>query len=741
MKRLKKISHLLSQFRLEVSNKAMKEDKRIMTIIGREIWLISKQPLFYILIAFLALLVITPIATYLYFVRDLSSKEKIINRNNEGVILLDRNGTPFFSFYDGRTKEIIEYENIPDDIKYAVVSVEDKDFYKHQGFSPTSVIRAVITNLEEQEIKIGGSTITQQLVKNALLTPERNFLRKYQELVLALEIDRRYSKDDILDMYLNTVYFGENAFGIQSASKAYFSKDASDLTLAESALLAAILPAPSAYSPISGNIDRAFQRQEVVLEEMVRQGYISEEEKGEALSEEIIFNPEESDLNIVAPHFALMVKQELIDKYGEQKVAGSGFIVTTTLDLPLQEYAEEAVQNQVARLRGNNASNGAVVVLDPHTGEIITLVGSHNWFNVENGKINMTLRPRQPGSSFKPIIYADAFDRKLITPATVLHDEETTFQGNYTPRNYDRRFRGDVLARFALANSLNVPAVEVMEKVGVPDGLEFSKRLGITTLREPVDYGLSFVLGSGEVPLIEMTSVYGVFAVGGELAERTTILNIKDKNGGEIFETNPSRRRVLGRGVSFQISSILSDNAARQETFGNSLTISRQAAVKTGTTEDYRDALTLGYTPQIVVGVWVGNNDNSPMDSVAGSLGAAPIWRQVIEQYLQGKPVERFVKPLNIDQQEVCRENGQRALDATSSAYMEYFLPGTVPRGICFGSEEGSTPTPSPTNEPTPTNQPEPTNTPKPTSTPQPIEQPLTPTPTDIPVTIPVPTV
>lgn len=646
----------LKRFVSHIRNRSREEHKNVFVVLVDEMKKNSAKILFYTFLAVLAILVITPIATYLYFVRDLSSKEKIINRNNAGVILLDRNGTPFFTFYNARTKTIVESDDIPESLKEAVIAVEDKDFYKHQGFSPTAVVRAVITNLEEQDIAIGGSTITQQLVKNALLTPDRNFLRKYQELFLALELDRRYDKDDILEMYLNTVYFGENAFGIEAAASNYFGKEPSDLTLAESALLAAVLPAPSAYSPISGDPDIAFKRQEIVLSEMVRQGYITQDEKDEALLEEIAFNPSESDLNIAAPHFALMVKDELIEKYGEQRVAGSGFIVTTTLDLPFQEYAEDVVANQVARLVTSDATNGAAVVIDPQTGEIISLVGSHDWFDEENGKINMALRARQPGSSFKPIVYADGFDRKLITPATELHDEQTTFPGNYKPKNYDNRFRGDILARFALAQSLNIPAVEVMEDVGVESVLEFAERMGITTLKEEADYGLSLVLGAGEVPLTEMTSAYGVFASGGDLAKRTTIVKIQDKNGRDVFEQKPNIRRVLGRGVSYQISSILSDNAARQPTFGNSLTISRPAAVKTGTTEDYRDALTIGYTPQVVVGVWVGNNDNSPMGSVAGSSGAAPVWRQLIERFLQGEPVEQFVKPSNLDGQEVCRE-------------------------------------------------------------------------------------
>lgn len=724
----------LKLFHKRVVEKSQRENKNVWTVGAKQAAISLRKPAKYFLIFCITSFILIPILTYLYFVRDLSSKEKIINRNNAGVILLDRSGEAFFTFYSARTKEPTNYDEIPQDLREAVIAVEDKNFYTHQGVSPTAVVRAVVTNIEEGELAIGGSTLTQQLVKNTLLSQDKNFLRKYQELILALELERRYSKEDILEMYLNTAYFGEDAFGIKSAANAYFGKKVEDLTLAESALLAGILQAPSALSPISGNTERAFERQKIVLSEMRKQGYITDEEYEEAINEEVAFNPQTEDINVVAPHFALMVKNQLIDEYGEQKVAQSGFIVTTTLDLDLQKYAEGVVLNQVTRLRANDATNGAAVVLDPKTGEIVALVGSHDWFDDENGKINMAIRPRQPGSSFKPIVYAAALNEKEITPATELKDEPVTF-GSYKPRNYDNKFRGEVLARFALANSLNIPALHVLERIGVKEAINFAENLGITTLDDKKDYGLAFVLGSAEVPLTEMTSAYGVFASGGELAERTTILKIQDKNKKEVFVHEPSLTRVLGRGVSFQISSILSDNSARQETFGNSLTISRPAAVKTGTTEEYKDALTIGYTPQVVVGVWVGNNDNTPMDSVAGSLGAAPIWRQLMENYLRGKTVERFIKPTNVDQQEVCKENGLKALSATSSAYIEYFLPGTVPKGNC--TEENITPSPESSPTPSPTNRPESTHTPTPTS------QQQNPTPTEAQTSpnLPIPTI
>ncbi len=690
---------------------------KMIKSIFHELWIISKKPLFSFLVATSILIVLIPLFTYLYFIRDLRSKEDIITRKNSGIILLDRNNKPFFSFYEAKTKNTITIDQIPDITKKAIISIEDKNFYKHSGFSIEGFARAILTNIEEESFSQGGSTITQQLVKNTLLSPEKSLLRKYQELVLALEIERRFSKEDILEMYLNTVYFGEGAFGIQDAAQAYFGKDAKNLTLAESALLAAILPAPSALSPLTGDAQRAFDRQELVLRLMEEQGYITRQERVAAEQEKIIFHPKRQEMNEQAPHFALMVKDELIKKYGEQRIARSGFRIKTTIDLDKQKYAQSVVSNQVKRLASNRATNAAAVAINPQTGEILLLVGSHNWFDEVNGKINMAISPRQPGSSFKPVVYAKAFEERAITPATVLEDKPITYPDGYKPKNYDGQFRGQVLARFALANSLNVPSIHVLEKIGIPSAIEMAKRMGITTLKNPSDYGLSLVLGSAEVPLIEMTSAFGVFANEGKLTTRTTILEIRDKKGKLVYSHTPETKLVLDPRIAFLISSILSDSIARSPTFGNALNISRPAAVKTGTTEDFKDALTIGYTPSLVIGVWVGNNDNTPMDSVAGSLGAAPIWRQLMENMLNGKPIEKFIPPTNILRVMVCKENGLRAETATSSAYMEFFLPGTVPTKACTDSfptptEIERTPTPTLTEELTPTETPTPTPSP-----------------------------
>lgn len=724
---------------MERVKNSIKQIKHLKQYVNWKLLHRLKKPLQIGIAVFLAFLILTPVVTYLIFVWDLGSKESIINRNNAGVVLLDRNETPFFTFYEGQERKITPLSEIPQSIKQAVIAVEDKDFYEHPGFSIPSMIRALITNIKEERLAYGASTITQQLVKNALLSPEKSFLRKYQELILAAEIDRRYSKDDILEMYLNTVYFGEGAIGVQNAAQTYFGTNAHQLTLAQSALLTGILPAPSALSPLSGDQQRAFEKQKIVLRKMQEQGYITVAQKTQAENETVTFNPVQKQINLTAPHFALMVKDELIKKYGESQVAGSGLKVKTTIDLSMQKFAETTLQNQITRLRYNKASNGAVVVIDPKSAEILALAGSANWYDEEFGKVNMALSPRQPGSAFKPIIYAKALEDKIITPASVINDTPRDFGGGYKPKNYDGSYREKVLARRALANSLNIPSVEIMEKVGVSNGVEMARRFGITTLDDPSRYGLSLVLGTAEVPLIEMTNAYAVFANGGKLYKPTAILEIRNKKNSVIYTHQPSAAKVIDESVAYLISSILSDNAARSEVFGHSLTISRPAAVKTGTTEDYRDALTLGYTPSLVIGVWIGNNDNTPMSAVAGAMGAAPIWKILMERYLKTTPVESFPQPFDVSSLMVCSDNGLVAKIATTSAYQEYFIRGTEPQMDCAIPTPTPSPAPTSTPEPTPTNEPE--EQPTPTDTPFPTPSlDLTPTPTQIPTATPIPT-
>lgn len=650
------------------------------------------QNLLFVFIVVLATVTFVSISTYVYFVQDLASKEIIMNRNDSGVTLLDRDDQSFFIFYQAKNKIFVPLPEIPIHAQHAVIAVEDKDFYTHPGFSIKAIIRSFILNIEKKDIVYGGSTITQQLVKNALLTSDKSFLRKYQEVILAEEIERRYTKNEILEMYLNSVYFGEGAFGIEEASQTYFGKKAINLTLAESSLLAGLLPSPSKLSPLNGNKDLAIFRQRHVLKEMLDEKYISKKEYLLTESEKLIFKPT-ININYKAPHFALMVRDILIEKFGEERISRSGFKVKTTIDMNWQEYAEKVVRDQVEKLKASNVTNGAAVVMDPKTGEIKAMVGSIDWYDNNFGKVNMATTPRQTGSAFKPVVYVTAFEKQIITPATILKDRPTTFGKNYSPQNYDRKFRGNVTARRALANSLNVPSVDVLSKVGVEQVIDVGKRLGITTLGDPSQYGLSLVLGTAEIKLLDLTSAYGVFANNGYKNNPVSILSITDKRGQTVFEYAPNPEFVLGPENTFLISSILSDNKTRSEVFGNVLDISKPASVKTGTTEDYKDSWTVGYTPSLAVGTWVGNNDNKPMDNIAGSLGAAPIWKSLMEKFLEKKQNEEFEKPPGVISLYICRDNGLPLKTGTSDL-KEYFVEGTVPSQYCI--PKAPTPTPIP---------------------------------------------
>lgn len=634
--------------------------------------------------SFVTIVSFISVFTYLAYAKDLISKETIMNKNNTGIVLLDRNNKPFFTFYSAQQKEFIPLNKIPVDVRNAVIAVEDKEFYKHKGFSIKSIIRSVFLDIKARGASYGGSTITQQLVKNVLLSSKRSILRKYQEIILAQEIERRYTKAEILEMYLNSVYFGEGSFGIQQAAKKYFGKNASDLSLAEATLLAGLLPAPSQYSPLSGNGEKALERQKFVLNEMVRQGYINDDQRRSALNTQLVYLKLKDDINSVGAHFALMVRDELLKKYGEEQISRSGFRVKTTLDLDWQKFAETTLYKQIDNLSSSNVTNGAAVVIDPKTGEVRVLVGSKDWYDSKYGKMNMANTPRSSGSAFKPIIYATALEERLITAATALHDQPTTFPGNYKPQDYDRKWRGIVLTRRALANSLNVPSVEVMQKIGVPAGLEMAKRLGITSLKDASNYGLSLVLGTGEVKLLELTNAYAVFANNGVKNNISLITSITDKQEHVIYNNKSSAKRVIEPAVAFIISSILSDAHTRAEVFGNVLDTSLNAAVKTGTGEDYKSALTIGYTPNLTVGVWLGNNDNAPMSTIAGSIGPAPVWRTLIEKFAEGLPTEPFNKPSSVIATGICSYNGLIASRGFSStAFNEYFITGTQPTQLC----------------------------------------------------------
>ncbi|KKR10131.1 MAG: hypothetical protein A3D24_05110 [Candidatus Blackburnbacteria bacterium RIFCSPHIGHO2_02_FULL_39_13] len=624
--------------------------------------------------------------TTIAYARDLATPEKIMNKKDVGLTLLDRDMKPYFTFYGAKNKNFIPIDQTPLNIRNAVIAIEDKDFYTHSGLSIKSIFRSAFSNLREGELAYGGSTLTQQLVKNTLLNNQKNFMRKFQEAVLAYEIEKKYNKEKILEMYLNSVYFGKSAYGIDEAAKSYFGKAPQELTLAEAAFLTGVLPTPSKFT--TPEVSGANGRRDLVLEKMYEQKYISLSELEEAKKFELAFSKNGNGLSFAAPHFAEMVRQQLVQEYGEEYIANSGFRVRTTIDLQRQDFAQKAVAQHVAKLRRSNATNGAAVVLDPKTGEILALVGSVDWSDNIFGKVNITTSLRQPGSSFKPVVYAGAFEQRIITPATVLKDEPITYKlpQPYSPKDYDNKFRGHVLARRALANSLNIPAVEVGVKMGVPNIISTADSLGISTFQDSSRFGPAIALGAGEVKLLELTGAYAAFANNGEYNSPTGILEVFDKYNNNIYSYFPSPRFAVSPETSFLISSILSDNKARAEVFGSVLTISRPAAVKTGTSQDYRDSWTVGYTPSLAVGVWVGNNDNKRMSNVAGALGAAPIWKALMEEYLAGTPRENFSPPGGVLALRVCSNNGLVLKSPGSSGvgYSEYFIKGTEPTSACI---------------------------------------------------------
>lgn len=627
-----------------------------------------------------AFLILTPLVTYALLARDISDPERLMNRNNTGVQFVDKNDEVFFSTSSNKALKRLPLTEISDYAEEAVISSEDKNFRDHGGVSITALLGALYANvLNRDATAYGGSTLTQQLVKNTLLSNEKSFFRKYQEVAMAVAVDRRYSKDEILDMYLNSVYYGEGAFGIDEAAKTYFNKPAADLDLAESAMLIGVLPAPGAYSPINGDAEKAKQRQTYVLKRMVEDGKITSAERDAALARELSYAEVSPTAYENAPHYAEMVMAELYDRYGEEKVKRSGYKVKTGLDLGWQKQAEQIVSEQIAISSSGGGRNAALVAIDPKTGEVRALIGSADYNNPVFGKVNMATAARQPGSSFKPIYIAEAIDQKLFTAATIIRDEATDF-GGYEPDNYDFRFRGNITLRNALAQSLNIPAVKVMQKLGVDVAVSKAREMGIETIDPKQDYGLSLALGAGEAKPIDMTNAYAAFADGGRQHEVTMITAIENKYGDTIFKHDPKSERVQSTEASFIISDILSDNTARAPSFGSRLNVpGRDVAVKTGSTDDNRDAWTIGYTPSIAVGVWVGNNENEVM-TAGGSAMAGPIWRNSIQAFLADTEREEFTQPSGVEKVLACT--------AAGGGYEEFFIKGTAPSKSCQVSRE-----------------------------------------------------
>lgn len=616
------------------------------------------------------------------FIQDLPSPTSIGKMNfAQSTHLYDRHGKLLYEIYRDVNRTSIHVEELPPYVVQATIAIEDKNFYSHKGVSFFGgILRAVKDTYKTKELQ-GGSTITQQLVKSALLSPERTVERKLKEIALAVWTEQIYTKDQIMEMYLNQVPYGGAAYGIEEASKVYFGKSAKYLTLNEAALLAGLPQAPSLYSPFI-NPEAAERRKNNVLYNMYEQGYISKSERDELLLAKVEVLPPKT--SIKAPHFVFYTRNAMEEQYGSKVVEEGGFKVTTSLDLEIQEKAEQILQEELAKIKDLNVTNGGIIVLHPQTGEILAMVGSVDYFNAEDGAFNVTTALRQPGSTLKPMLYAMAFERGM-TAASVIDDSPIVFPNPggepYRPVNYDGAYHGQMTIRYALSNSYNVPAVKVLNMMGVQQFVDYAKLMGIDTWQDSSRFGLSLSLGGGEVTLVDLAQVYSVFATGGYRIEPTPFKRIVDDKERIIFQSDEVNTvQVINPGVAYIISDILSDEVARQQTFGTNSALNiagHKVAVKTGTTNDKKDNLTVGYTPEFLVAVWVGNNDNTPMHPTltSGITGAAPIWNRVMTYLLEEKSEGiEFKMPSNVVAKP-CYGNRN-----------EYFLTGTEIQGYCFDS-------------------------------------------------------
>lgn len=561
----------------------------------------------------------------------------------------DRNGKLLYRLYEGRNRTLVKLDELPPYLLQATIAIEDKNFYNHLGFDPLAILRALNQNLTGDNIQ-GASTITQQLVKNSLLTPEKTYLRKLKEIFLAFWAERIYSKNEILQMYFNEVAYGGPAWGIEAASQSYFGKSARNLKLAEATFLAGLPASPTEYSPLGFHAEKGKQRQKEVLRRMVEDKYITKDIAEKALAEKLEIKNAQAPIH--APHFVMYVKDYLSEKYGPRVVSQGGLKITTTLDLGLQSQVERIVKDEVSKLALLAVQNGAAMITDPKTGQILAMVGSKDYFEENFGNYNVTLSLRQPGSSIKPITYATAF-KEGYSPGNTILDTPVSFKdgvNTYSPNNYDGKYHGPVSIRTALGSSYNVPAVKMLATVGLDNMIQTAKDLGISTFDNLGRFGLSLTLGGGEVKMIDMMGVYGSFATNGILSKPTPILKVTDSAGNILEEVKSDGVRVLQPEIAFLITDILSDNSARAPAFGPNSLLSisgYQVAVKTGTSDNKRDNWTFGYSPDFVVGVWVGNSDNSPMNQAltSGVTGAAPIWNRVMRGLLPTRQVSNFTRP------------------------------------------------------------------------------------------------
>lgn len=632
---------------------------------------------------------------YFFALKDLPSPTKLSSlSSSRSTQIFDRNDKLLYSIYATKNQTFIPLSQIPKSVQQATIAIEDKDFYRHGAIDIRGISRAIFAIVFHRRLE-GGSTITQQLVKNSLLTPERTIPRKIKEIMLSFVTETIYPKGKILEMYLNQIPYGGTAFGVETAAEVYFGKHAKNLTLAESAFLAGLPEAPTTFSPFGSHPELAKKRQGEVLRKMADQGLISKKDLEKAIKEPLRF--QKFATNIKAPHFVLYVKDLLVKKYGLQLVEQGGLRVKTTLDLAIQEFAEDSVASEVAKLKDYRVSNGAALVTNPKTGEILAMVGSKNYFDATiDGNVNITLAHRQPGSAIKPINYAVGLINGY-TAATPFVDKETCFpnpgHAPYCPVNYDGKFHGVLQMRNALGNSINIPAVKMLKLNGVETMIATASAMGISSFGDPNRYGLSLTLGGGEVTMLDMARAFGVFANQGYRVDLHPILKVSDNKGKVLEEYMPLPSPIFGKkviptGVAFIISHILLDNNARGLAFGlnSELKIDNlPVSVKTGTTNDFRDNWTIGYTPSVLVAVWVGNNDNTPMGGlVSGITGAAPIWNRIMANLLKDKKPEWPKQPDDIVGANVCATSGllppPEGTPNRCPTRFEYFLKGTVPK-------------------------------------------------------------
>jgi len=620
--------------------------------------------------------------------------------------IYDRNGKLLYEFFRNENRTAIKIEDLPKFIPDATVSIEDKDFYKHKGVSIFSGVLRAAREIVLRRSFQGGSTITQQLVKSALLTSERTVVRKIKEIILALWTERIFTKNEILELYINQVPYGGSSYGVEEASRIYFGKHAKDINLSQAALLAGLPQAPSLYSPYV-NPDLTKRRRDEVLQKMYEQGYIKKEQMEKAKSDPIKVIPPKTNIN--APHFVFYVKSLLEQIYGTQTVEEGGLKVTTTLDLNIQKEAEKILKEELEKVQNLNVGNGAILVTRPSTGEILAMVGSNDYFASPSGAFNVTTALRQPGSSIKPLNFAVGLDRQLVTPATVFIDSATCFTGGprqYCPVNYDGQFHGLTQLRFALGNSYNIPAVKMLAINGVETFIASASAFTISTFTDPSRYGLSLTLGGGEVRMTEMAQAFSAFANWGKAKKLNTFLKVQNADGRTLYENddpnyvkditksvpNPNFLAIQGikaitKEAAFLISHILLDNNARSSAFGTSSLLvipGKAVSVKTGTTDDKKDNWTIGYTPNFLTAVWVGNNDNTPMNPylTSGVTGAAPIWNRVMRYILRNQLDLWPLKPDTVIGKQVCFDTGAIATKdgegkESCPARFEYFIKGT----------------------------------------------------------------